>query len=337
MNTKIVLDNIVLQYKIFKGNNLKTEEFINNIDNILNPYIVFKENNEKLYSVGVFGEEKYNKLTVKGIINKVINNKEVKYAICDCECGNKNVEKIYTEIKRGKIKSCGCLQKEHRKKISDSLYSTKHNMTNSRIYNIHKDMKQRCYNKNAMEYENYGGRGIAICEEWLNKKSGFMNFYNWIINNGYQDDLTIDRIDVNGNYEPSNCRWITIEEQQNNKQNTIYVFYNNTNIALPVLLKELKREKDYGEILYRLKHKNMTIDDALNDKVIKGKKIEVLINGLIDEFNNKELGYKMSREIFYNKYNLNREYFNKYIKNQKVKDAIEKIKIKFNKKYIEKY
>ena len=84
-------------------------------------------------------------------------------------------------------------------------------------------MKTRTTNKNCPEYKNYGGRGIKICDEWL---SDFRKFYYWSINNGYKDELTIDRIDVNGNYEPSNCRWTTQKVQQNNRTNNHNITYN---------------------------------------------------------------------------------------------------------------
>lgn len=86
-------------------------------------------------------------------------------------------------------------------------------------------MKLRCYNLNQVGYKNYGARGIKICDEWLDKDNGFINFYNWATNNGYRDDLSIDRIDNNGDYEPNNCRWSTSKSQSNHKRNNKYITY----------------------------------------------------------------------------------------------------------------
>jgi hypothetical protein len=89
----------------------------------------------------------------------------------------------------------------------------KHGMRHTRIYNIWRSMRQRCLNPNAINFKNYGGKGISVCDEW----NDFTVFAKWAMENGYQDSLTIDRLDVNGNYEPSNCRWATQKAQQNNK------------------------------------------------------------------------------------------------------------------------
>ena len=91
---------------------------------------------------------------------------------------------------------------------------------NTRLYRIWANMKTRCYNAKSESYIYYGGRGVTICPEWLND---FQTFYKWSILNGYADNLTIDRIDVNGNYEPSNCRWVTVAIQSNNRRNNHFV------------------------------------------------------------------------------------------------------------------
>ena len=128
-----------------------------------------------------------------------------------------------------------CLRKEVSKKRK-----TKHGLCNSRIYNIRKGMIRRCYNKKFKWYYLYGDRGIKVCDEWLNKKDGLVNFYNWAMENGYKENLTIDRIDVNGNYCPENCRWATTKEQANNKRNCVYYLLNGKKTNITDLLKKIK-------------------------------------------------------------------------------------------------
>lgn len=98
-----------------------------------------------------------------------------------------------------------------------------HGKSGTRVYGIWCDMKKRCYNPKNKRYSRYGGRGISVCEEW---KENFQMFYEWAMANGYTDELTIDRINVNGNYEPSNCRWVTVKEQQRNTSRNRFITVN---------------------------------------------------------------------------------------------------------------
>ena len=145
--------------------------------------------------------KKFGKLTV--IKFKEISKDKKAIWYCQCECG-KIIETSTHSLKSGNSTSCGCSRIKYKK-------------FNERLYRIWAGIKTRCFNEKKKEYKNYGGRGIKICDEWLEYK----NFYIWAMTNGYKDNLTIERIDVNGNYEPNNCTWITIQEQQKNKRNTI--------------------------------------------------------------------------------------------------------------------
>lgn len=116
------------------------------------------------------------------------------------------------------------------------MSNIKHRLCDHRLYSIYSNMKTRYYNKNNHHYPNYGGRGIRICDEWLNN---FVVFYNWAIDNGYSEGLSIDRIDVNGNYEPSNCRFITQHEQCYNTRRNVYITYDGKTQTMKQWSKEL--------------------------------------------------------------------------------------------------
>ena len=104
--------------------------------------------------------------------------------------------------------------------------STKHGLSKTRLHTIWHSMYCRCNYPSTNGYKNYGGRGIKICKEWTDKENGFVNFYNWAINNGYSENLTLDRINIDGDYEPSNCKWETPKNQSNNRRNNVFIEFN---------------------------------------------------------------------------------------------------------------
>lgn len=141
------------------------------------------------------------------VIKRVENDKHKNSMwLCQCVCGETRVVRG-SHLTGKNTRSCGCLDREIVAKNS-----VKHGMRYTRIYNIWRKMKERCLNRNSDNYRYYGARGVKVCDEWMS----FSGFYEWSKISGYRDDLTIDRINVFGNYCPSNCRWATMQEQNNN-------------------------------------------------------------------------------------------------------------------------
>lgn len=198
--------------------------------------------------------QKFGRLVV---IKKASNNKQgIVCWLCQCECGNIKIVRG-DSLKQGLTLSCGCLHKNAVKNAC-KINFLKHGLSKTRINNIWFDMKARCYNKESINYKNYGGRGITVCNEW---KNDFLAFYNWAIKNGYNDTFSIDRINVNGNYYPDNCRWVDIKTQSNNRRNNHLITYNGITHTLSEWA-EIKGIK-VSTLTMRLKHYGWSIEKSL--------------------------------------------------------------------------
>lgn len=199
------------------------------------------------------------------VIGQDSNNKN-KW-LCKCKCGNGKIKSIYyNDIMSGKSLSCGCLRNERIRKSSST-----HGESNTRLYGIWLAMRKRCENKNFIEFYNYGGRGISVCNEWTRS---FESFRDWSLTNGYEENLSIDRIDTNGNYCPENCRWADAITQANNtRRNNLATFCGETKTV-----KEWSRVLNipYQTLMSRLHKLNWDVEKAFttppNKKFGKGNK-----------------------------------------------------------------
>lgn len=181
--------------------------------------------------------QRFGKLTV---LERVYPpNRKSAYWKCLCDCGNEKVVKG-GNLTSGNISSCGCLLRK---------YQTRSEIYHDRIHKIYHAMKRRCLNPKDHKYEYYGGRGIGVCQEWLDD---YLSFRKWAINNGYKSDLTLDRIDTEKGYSPENCRWATIKEQCNNRRSNHLITYNGKTQSMTMWAEELG--VTFGTLKYRISH-----------------------------------------------------------------------------------
>lgn len=139
-------------------------------------------------------------------------NKHI-YWLCKCVCGNCRLLQTY-QLTSGKVTSCGCMNKKQKKSTIIAQ--------NKRMYTVYSSMIARCYNPKSISYKYYGAKGIKVCSQW---KRSFKSFVNWSLQNGYNDCLSIDRIDNTKGYSPNNCRWVPLSEQFSNRTNNVFYIH----------------------------------------------------------------------------------------------------------------
>ncbi len=195
----------------------------------------------------------------------VVRKNSTLYYSCYCDpklggCGKFFVTKAYCLI-YGCTKSCGCYKQEQIR-----LRSTTHGLSKHPLFKVWVSMKNRCFNLNEAAYKYYGGKGVVLCNAW---KEDFKKFYDWGLSTGYQKGLSIDRIDNNGNYEPSNCRWATDLQQARNVCSNVYIDYNGEHLCKSELLEKYGKvgEKVFSKRLKR----GWSIKDALETPSLRWK------------------------------------------------------------------
>lgn len=190
-----------------------------------------------------YGDLKGKKFGRLEVLKKDTSSKRNKW-ICKCDCGTiKSIQACH--FVRGKILSCGCLQKELASKVNKT-----HGSTHTSLYNRWKAMRQRCLNHKNIRYSDYGERGITICDEW----NDFEKFRKWSLENGFKQNLSLDRIDNDKGYTSENCRWTTTSIQNRNRRDTIYISDGDKKIKLHYVSEITKIP--FGTLYYRIFKQN---------------------------------------------------------------------------------
>lgn len=188
--------------------------------------------------------KRYGRLVVSNLDH--VHNRTT-YWKCECDCGNTAVV-CRGGLTSGDIISCGCYRTEHKHEFGKT-----HGLSRDPLYTVWGGMVQRCTNKNAANYERYGGRGITICPEW---RDNFKSFYDWSIQHGYETGLTLDRKNNDLGYDPDNCRWITRKQQQNNTRANHFVTHNGKTHSIAEWSRILG--VNHETLRYRVNHGNMS-------------------------------------------------------------------------------
>lgn len=261
--------------------------------------------------------QKFGKITPIKPLDKRKNKKVV--WLCKCDCGNE-CEIAGTNLTSGNTRSCGCIAKPH-------------GMFGTRIYNVWHAMKERCYVPTQISYPNYGGRGIKVCDEWLD----FIPFMNWAYENGYDEnskrgECTLDRIDPNKDYCPENCRWVPYSVQANNKTDNVYLEYQGITDTLsnharrvglnPITVESRKVKGDGVDRMFRKIKEVKTIEyngktytvnefcnkfkvsrSAIETRIFKnGESVEIALKNIRD---NKRKPMKKNRKVLQYDTNMN--------------------------------
>lgn len=190
------------------------------------------------------------------------NAQRIQFWKCKCNCGNETIVRS-SNLKSGTTKSCGCLKSDIATKRN--IENATHGKSKERIYNVWAGMKSRCNYEKDDSYAHYGGRGIKVCEEWDNS---FQNFNQWAMRNGYEDHLSIDRIDNDGDYEPINCRWATDLEQHNNRSDNRHITYKGETLTIADMARKHKMKYN---ILFRRIKRGWSVERAIEQPIKGGK------------------------------------------------------------------